>query len=76
LIFHEQLRWDEMNVSPISSVTSTSQVEAFTLRIFISYAAEGILIGTAIAKALRDALGDVFAELNIDRRFLEADGKT
>jgi hypothetical protein len=69
LIFHEQLRWDDMNVSPISSVTSTPQVEACALRIFISYAAEDNLIGTAIAKALGDALGDVFAELNIDRRF-------
>jgi TIR domain len=48
------------------------KAEPAILRFFISYASEDILIATAVAKALREALGGVFAEVNIDRWFLEA----
>jgi hypothetical protein len=47
--------------------------EPHVLRIFISYASEDVEIATALARSLRDALGDAaFAEINIDRWFLEA----
>lgn len=42
------------------------------LRIFISYASEDVVIATALSKCLRDALGDAFAEISIDRWFLQA----
>jgi hypothetical protein len=48
------------------------KAEPQILRIFISYASEDLVIATALAKSLRDALGDVFAEIYIDRWFLEA----
>jgi TIR domain len=42
------------------------------LRIFISYASEDLQIASAIANAFRLALGDVFAEINLDKWFLQA----
>ena len=42
------------------------------LRIFISYAHEDLPIAAAVSKCLRNALGNVFAVINIDRSFLEA----
>jgi hypothetical protein len=62
-----------MDVIATGSVTGpTPQAEPAILRFFISYASEDILIATTVAKALREALGEVFAEINIDRWFLEA----
>jgi hypothetical protein len=40
-------------------------------RIFISYASEDYQIAESIRKCLALALGDVFAEINIDKRFLQ-----
>jgi TIR domain len=48
------------------------QPEPHVLRIFISYASEDLKIALAIANAFRVALGDVFAEINIDKWFLQA----
>jgi hypothetical protein len=48
------------------------QPEPRVLRIFISYASEDLKIALAIANAFRVALGDVFAEINIDKWFLQA----
>ena len=52
-------------------MTSESQV----LRIFISYASEDLVIATALARSLHDALGDVGVDINIDRSLLEAGGR-
>jgi hypothetical protein len=40
-------------------------------RIFISYASEDLAIATAVASCFKTALPDFFAEINIDRDFLE-----
>jgi hypothetical protein len=40
-------------------------------RIFISYASEDLAIATAIATCFKTALPDFFAEVNLDREFLE-----
>jgi hypothetical protein len=40
-------------------------------RIFISYASEDLSIATAIATCFKTALPDFFAEVNIDKKFLE-----
>ena len=40
-------------------------------RVFISYASEDLAIANAIHKSLSVALGDIFAEINIDKRFLQ-----
>jgi len=40
-------------------------------RIFISYASEDAFLAQAIGKSLKIALGDVFAEINIDKWFLQ-----
>jgi hypothetical protein len=61
-----------MSAESNSGAAPQLQTEPRILRIFISYASEDLLIATAVAKSLRDALGDVFAEVNIDRWFLEA----
>ncbi|MDB6012906.1 MAG: hypothetical protein JWL65_5156 [Gammaproteobacteria bacterium] len=42
------------------------------LRIFISYATEDLPIAVALARSLAEALGDWFAEINLDRWVLEA----
>ena len=48
------------------------QSEPRVLRIFISHASQDLQIAPAIASAFRVALGDVFAEINIDKWFLQA----
>ncbi|MFY9644177.1 MAG: hypothetical protein WAK29_03310 [Terriglobales bacterium] len=40
-------------------------------RIFISYASEDFQIAEAIRKCISLALGEVFAEINVDKRFLQ-----
>src|SRR4051794_21446352 len=40
-------------------------------RIFISYASEDYCIANAIASCLKTALPDLFAEVNLDKEFLE-----
>ncbi len=47
------------------------QPTARRFRVFISYASEDYSIADAIRNRLNLALGDVFAEVNIDRRFLQ-----
>jgi len=48
------------------------QSEPRVSRIFISYASQDLPIAPALANAFRIALGDVFAEINIDKWFLQA----
>lgn len=48
------------------------QFEPRVSRIFISYASQDLPIALAIANAFRISLGDVFAEINIDKWFLQA----
>ncbi len=48
------------------------QAEPPVLRLFISYASEDVGIALAIAKGLREALGDGFAEVSMDKWFLQA----
>lgn len=48
------------------------QTEPRILRLFISYASEDTVIAVAVAKGLREALGDVFGEVNMDKWFLQA----
>jgi hypothetical protein len=50
-------------VSPIS--------DRRVFRIFISYASEDLAIATAVASCFKTALPDFFAEVNIDKDFLE-----
>jgi hypothetical protein len=45
--------------------------EPRVFRIFISYASEDLPIAAAIGSCLRVALGDFFAEVNLDRWFLQ-----
>jgi len=40
-------------------------------RIFISYASEDLAIATAVATCIKTALPDFFAEVNLDKEFLE-----
>jgi hypothetical protein len=42
------------------------------LRLFISYASEDLKLAVAIASGLRSALGEYFAEINLDRWSLQA----
>lgn len=55
-----------------SAGQATLHAEPRILRIFISYASEDLQIAVAIATAFRSALGDVFAEINFDKWFLQA----
>src|SRR5260370_39912488 len=50
---------------------SVAKPAARKFRVFISYASEDLPIANAIHKYLTVALGDVFAEINIDKRFLQ-----
>lgn len=50
-------------VSPIA--------ERRVFRIFLSYASEDLAIATAVASCFRTALPDFFAEVNLDKDFLE-----
>ncbi len=45
--------------------------EQRVFRIFISYASEDLAIATAVASCFKTALPDFFAEVNLDRDFLE-----
>jgi hypothetical protein len=56
-----------MSGSPVTPEPPTAR----RFRIFISYASEDYQIAEAISKCLTLALGDVFAEINIDKRFLQ-----
>jgi hypothetical protein len=60
-----------MSQASVSAVLPTEQPVARRFRIFISYASEDYQIAEAIRKCLSLALGDVFAEINIDKRFLQ-----
>ncbi len=46
-------------------------VERRVFRIFISYASEDLAIATAVAGCFKTALPDFFAEINLDKDFLE-----
>lgn len=46
--------------------------QARRLRIFISYASEDLNLAVAIARGLREALGETFAEINYDKWVLQA----
>jgi hypothetical protein len=59
-------------VQPISLSTRASQPEPPALRIFISYAAEDRDIALAVGEALKGALHEDFAEINLDKWFMEA----
>jgi hypothetical protein len=59
-----------MNGHAETSGTATPPT-AHRFRIFISYASEDYQIAEAIRKCLTLALGDIFAEINIDKRFLQ-----
>lgn len=59
-------------VQPIPLPTRASQREAAKLRIFLSYASEDIDIAYAVGEALKGALHDDFAEINLDKWFMEA----
>lgn len=50
-------------ISPVS--------ERRVFRIFISYASEDLAIATAVASCFKAALPDFFAEINLDKDFLE-----
>ncbi|MGA3092155.1 MAG: hypothetical protein ABSD75_26400 [Terriglobales bacterium] len=50
---------------------AAEQPSARRFRVFISYASEDFQIAEAIRKCLSLALGEVFAEINIDKRFLQ-----
>jgi hypothetical protein len=60
-----------VSIPPDHAVVPGPKPAPELLRIFISYASEDIPIATAIFKCLRTALGE-FAEINIDRSFMEA----
>lgn len=57
---------------PIHLSTRASQPEPPVLRIFISYASEDRDIALAVGEALKGALHDDFAEINLDKWFMEA----
>src|SRR3954453_1608010 len=46
-------------------------IERRVFRIFISYASEDLAIATAVASCFKTALPDFFAEVNLDKDFLE-----
>src|ERR1035441_9570919 len=60
-----------MSETSVNLGLPTSPPAARRFRIFISYASEDYQIAEAIRKCLMLALGDVFAEINIDKRFLQ-----
>ncbi len=59
-----------MSATPVAVERPPEQPTARRFRVFISYASEDYEIAEAIRKCLTLALGDVFAEINIDKRFL------
>jgi hypothetical protein len=60
-----------MNVASGDVVMAGGKPTARRFRVFISYASEDYQIAEAIRKCLTLALGDVFAEINIDKKLLE-----
>jgi hypothetical protein len=60
-----------MSGPSIGADLSVAKPVARKFRVFISYASEDLAIANAIDKCLTLALGDVFAEINIDKRFLQ-----
>jgi hypothetical protein len=59
-------------VQPIPLPTRASQPDRQVLRIFISYASQDRDIAIAVGEALKGALHDDFAEINLDKWFMEA----
>jgi hypothetical protein len=57
---------------PVPLSTRASQAEPPIIRIFISYASEDRDIAVAVAEALKGALDENFAEINLDKWFMEA----
>ena len=57
---------------PVPLSTPASQAEPPIIRIFISYASEDRDIAVAVAEALKGALDENFAEINLDKWFMEA----
>jgi hypothetical protein len=60
-----------MSEASLRLVSPAGQTIPPRFRIFISYASEDYQIAESIRKCLVLALGDVFAEINIDKRFLQ-----
>lgn len=54
------------------SSPTPAPVQPRILRVFISYASEDLKLAVAIASSLRTALGEYFAEINLDRWSLQA----
>src|SRR5262249_11687279 len=71
------LEWSQIFVSRCSMgnlavvPAPVPSAEPRIFRIFISYASEDAFLAQAIGKSLKIALGDVFAEINIDKWFLQ-----
>jgi hypothetical protein len=59
-----------LSVPRDSEAIAPTPTEPRIFRIFISYASEDLPIAEAIGKYLKIALGDVFAEINLDKWFL------
>jgi hypothetical protein len=59
-------------VQPVPLSTRSSELEPPVLRIFISYASEDREIALAVGETLKGALDDDFAEINLDKWFMEA----
>jgi hypothetical protein len=66
------LRSQKLRPAMSSQAKPQPQAEPPVLRLFISYASEDVGIALAIAKGLREALGDGFAEVSMDKWFLQA----
>lgn len=60
------------SIQNLARTDETPRPEPRVLRVFISYASEDLDIALAIGNTLQAALGDVFAEINIDKWFLQA----
>jgi hypothetical protein len=54
------------------AIATLAVPEQRVFRIFISYASEDLAIATAAASCFKTALPDFFAEVNLDKEFLEA----
>lgn len=59
-------------VQPVLLSTPASQPEPPMFRVFISYASQDREIALAVGEALKGALHDDFAEINLDKWFMEA----
>jgi TIR domain len=59
------------NLAVVPSSPEPVPAEPRIFQIFVSYASEDFSIAEAIGKCLKVALGDVFAEINMDKWFLQ-----